>query len=128
MSEDHVDEQGQELHRKKVRERHRAGGTHRWRCSADLRTQVVAYAGACVANGESHGGIAVRLGLTQSTLSRWIREAGESDLGFRSVAIVPSGQKAARPLLSTLRLLTPHGFAVEGLDPELLLSLLQVLG
>jgi hypothetical protein len=27
-----------------------------------------------------------------------------------------------------LRLLTPHGFVVEGLDPELLVSLLQVLG
>ena len=89
---------------------------------------MVAYVVACVANGESHGRIAARLGLTQSTLSRWIREAAESDPGFRSVAIVPSEQKAARPLPSTVRLLTPHGFVVEGLDPELLVSLLQVLG
>ena len=128
MSEDHLDDLGQELHRKLARERRRAGGTRRWRCSTVLRSRVVAYAVACVANGESHGGIAVRLGLTQSTLSRWIREAGESDPGFRSVAIVPSEQKAARPLPFTVRLLTPHGFVVEGLDPELLVSLLQVLG
>ena len=126
MSDDHIEKQGQHLHDKLDGERQSAGGSHRWRCTADLRSRVVAYALACVADGESHARIAVRLGLTQSTLSRWIRGAGESDPGFRSVAIVPSEQKAARPL--TVRLLTPHGFIVEGLDSELLVSLLQVLG
>jgi len=88
----------------------------------------VAYAATCTVDGESHGRIATRLALTQSTLSRWIREAGDSDPGFRSVAIVPSEQKAASPLPSTVRLITPHGFILEGLDPELVVSLLQVLG
>ena len=86
------------------------------------------YAATCTVGGEAHGRIAARLGLTQSTLSRWIREAGDSDPGFRSVAIVPSEQKAGRPLPSTVRLLTPNGFVVEGVDPDLLVSLLRVLG
>ncbi|MGD1147446.1 MAG: hypothetical protein ABR961_05815 [Thermoanaerobaculaceae bacterium] len=97
MSYDHVEEQGQQLRGKLDRERRKAGGSDRWRCSEELRLRVVTYAVACSADGESHGFIAARLGLTQSTLSRWIREAGESDPGFRSVAIVPSEQKAARP-------------------------------
>ena len=128
MSDDHIEKQGHHLRDKLDGERQSAGGTHRWRCTAELRSRVVAYAVACVADSESHGRIAARLGLTQSTLSRWIREAGESDPSFRSVAIVPSEQKAARPLPSTVRLLTPRGFVVEGLDADLLASLLQVLG
>jgi len=90
MSDDHVEEQGQHLRDELDRERRKAGGSHRWRCSEELRLRVVAYAVACSLDGDSHAQTASRLGLTQSTLSRWIREAGESDPGFRSVAIVPS--------------------------------------
>ncbi len=128
MSEDPDDDHGQELHAKLVRERRRAGGTHQWRCSSNLRARVVAYAGACAAEGEAHGSIAARLGVVQSTLSRWIREAEECETGFRPVAIVPSERAVAEPTSTSLRLVTPRGFVVEGLEAELLASLLQVLG
>jgi hypothetical protein len=65
-------------------------------------------------------------------VSRWIREARGARAGFRSVAIVPAERRAARRATAmpapSLRLLTPHGFIVEGLEPELLVSLLRVLG
>jgi transposase-like protein len=128
MSDDPVEKQGERLHEELERERRVAGGSHCWRCSSDLRSRVVAYAVACAGDGESHRRIAERVGLIQPTLSRWIREATSSGPSFRPVAIVPSERGAATPAPSTLRLVTPRGFIVEGLDPELLASLLQVLG
>jgi hypothetical protein len=128
MSDDPIEGQGQQLGDELGGERRVAGGLHRWRCSSDLRARVVAYAVACAADGESHRRIAERLGLVQPTLSRWIRETGGRAAGFRSVAIVPSGRRQGGPPAASLRLLTPRGFVVEGLDPELLASLLQVLG
>ena len=60
------------------------------------------------------------------------REARGGRGGFRSVAIVPSARRVAAPTSAgrvvPLRLLTPRGFIVEGLEPELLVSLLRVLG
>jgi hypothetical protein len=46
------------------------------------------------------------------------------------VAIVPAVHDRSTPpaALPPLRLLTPRGFVVEGLDQELLVSLLRVLG
>jgi transposase-like protein len=91
----------------------------------------VAYTVECAADGESHRRIAKRLGLCQATVSRWLREAHGGRGGFRSVAIVPSGRKVpvrATSVSSSLRLLTPRGFIVEGLEPELLVSLLRMLG
>ncbi len=103
---------------------------HRWRCAVELRSRVVAYAVTCSADGESHQRIADRLGLKQRTLSRWIRTARQTRAGVRQVAIVPSTQERTTPppARAALRLVTPRGFVVEGLDAELLVSLLQVLG
>ena len=130
MSYDHIEEQGQQLRGELDGERRSAGGTHRWRCSGKLRLRVVAYAVACSLDGESHGQTASRLGLTQSTLSRWIREAPGTGSGFHEVAIVPAPHDRATPPVerAPVRLLTPRGFVVEGLDSELLVSLLRVLG
>ncbi len=131
MRDDQIEEEGQVLRAELVSERGGAGGMHRWRCSAELRARVVAYAGACAADGESHRRIAERLGLCQATVSRWMREARGGRGGFRSVAIVPTERRAvprAAAAPSSLRLLTPRGFIVEGLEPELLVSLLRMLG
>lgn len=131
MSDDRIEHEGERLHDELDHERQRAGGRHRWRCSAGLRARVLAYAAGCRGDDESQRRIAARLGLVQATLSRWIREAGH-DAGFRSVAIIPSERKeawrAAGAPAAPLRLLTPRGFIVEGLDAQLLASLLRVLG
>ena len=128
MSDDHIDEQATQLARELAAEHETAGGEHRWRCSEGLRDRVLAYATACCDDGESQNRVAARLGLVQATLSRWIREATPSDAGFRQVAIVPSRSGQDRPYAVPLRLVTPRGFVVEGLDPELLVSLLRIVG
>jgi hypothetical protein len=125
-----IGESGQRLRGELQTERERAGGVRRWRCSEGLRERVVAYAVECAARRESHDRIAGRLGLAQETLSRWMREAAANS-DFRQVAIVPStGSRASEPAAEpmALRVITPRGFVVEGLDPELLVSLLRVLG
>lgn len=74
--------------------------------------------------------IAVRLGLVESTLTRWFRtEKAQSEPGFRSVSIVrrDGEETTAHPLASQLSLLTPQGFRVEGLDAQTLAYLLRVL-
>jgi transposase-like protein len=130
MSDDRVEEQGQQLRNALGGERQAAGGDHRWRCSSNVRQRVVAYAVACWADGESHGRVAERLAIGQCTLSRWIRRTRQAKGSVRPVAIVPTTPDRATPPAARppLHLLTPQGFVVEGLDPELLVSLLRVLG
>ncbi len=129
MDDEGILEQGQRLLEELAKERQRVEG-RRWRCALDLRARVVAHAVACSADGESHRRIAERLGMRQRTLSRWIRRWRHAGADVRQVAIVPASYRRASPPADrgALRLLTPHGFVVEGLDPELLVSLLQVLG
>ena len=129
MDSERIIEQGEHLSEELTKERQPAVG-RRWRCAVDLRSRIVAYAVACSADGESHQRIADRLGVKERTLSRWIRRARQTGVGVRQVAIVPSpGDRTMPPLpRATLRLVTPRGFVVEGLDAELLASLLQVLG
>lgn len=131
MSEDRVIEQGERLGEELAAQRAKRGAG-RWRCPADLRARTVAYAVACNADGESHARIASRLGIRQRTLSRWIARWRRSDPVVRPVAIVPSVRRASAPVTasasSPLRLVTPRGFVVEGLDAGQLASLLRILG
>jgi transposase-like protein len=128
MSDDQRGEEGQQLAEELEQERRSAGGTNRWRCSDELRAHVVAYAAACREDGESHGCVARRLGVAQPTLSRWVREAHGSQAEFREMAIAPSQRRSAPAVVEPLRLVTPRGFVVEGLAPELLAYLLRVIG
>ena len=129
MDDERMIEQGQHLFEEFAGQRQRAG-RQRWRCPVDLRARIVAYAVTCSADGESHRCIAERLGMRQRTLSRWIRTWRQAGAGVRAVAIVPAEPRhpVAPESRMPVRLLTPHGFVVEGLDPEMLVSLLQVLG
>lgn len=120
--------QGEQLREQLERERKRAGGVRQWRCSGELRERIVGYAISCSAEGEAHRRIALRLGLDQATLSRWIREAPGNGSAFRQVAIVPAGHDEHGRLAFGVRLLTPRGFVVEGLELEHLAALLRVLG
>ena len=128
MTKDHCSDEGQQLSGELEQERRGAGGLHQWRCSRELRTRIVAYAETCREDGQSHSGLAKRLGLAQPTLSRWVREAQRSPAGFREMAIVPSQRRSAPAVVEAVRLVTPRGFVVEGLAPELLAYLLQVIG
>ncbi|MFZ5785804.1 MAG: helix-turn-helix domain-containing protein [Acidobacteriota bacterium] len=129
MDDEGILEQGQRLSEELARERQGVEG-RRWRCAVDLRARIVAHAVGCSADGESHQRIADRLGMTQRTLTRWIRAWRQAGAGVRQVAIVPASRRRAIPAADrvSLRLRTPRGFVVEGLDAELLVSLLQVLG
>ena len=114
MSDDHVDEQGQQLRDELDRERRKTGGDHRWRCSSEVRERVVAYAVACSADGESHGRVAERLGVGQGTLSRWIRRRRRAKGSVRPVAIVPATQDRTARAVAMRRSAETFGEAFEG--------------
>jgi transposase-like protein len=84
----------------------------------------VVLAEQAIAEGASQSRIALELGLTQPTLSRWLTDEHES--AQRPVEVesgLPSGLESP-----SLRLRTPRGFVVEGLDLESVAALLRVLG
>jgi len=102
----------------------------RWRCPAGLRSRIVSYARVCRERGEPVRDICRRLGLVESTLGRWLRaDRKELQAGFRSVSIVAAedcGQGEAGS--SPMRLTTPGGYTVDGLDAQTLAFLLRVVG
>ena len=107
-----------------------SGRSKKWRCPPDLQSRIVSYAKVCRKQGEPYFDIAVRLGLVESTLTRWFRtEEAKEQPGFRSVSIVRRDEEetGAQAFPSQLRLLTPQGYRVEGLDVQTLAYLLRVL-
>lgn len=119
------DEEEELLKQALGQERTSAGGLYRWRCSADLRLRVVSYARSCLAAGDSLRRVAERLGITQGTLSRWLRDSGEGS--FQPVSIVPAGPVTGHRPASALRVITPRGFVVEGLDLEQVMIMMGTL-
>lgn len=107
-----------------------SGRSKKWRCPPELQSRIVSYTKVCRDRGEPYFDIAVRLGLVESTLTRWFRtEKAKEQPGFRSVSIVRRDvqETTAQPFASQLRLLTPQGYRVEGLDAQTLAYLLGVL-
>lgn len=102
----------------------------RWRCPVGLRSRVVSYARVCRERGEPLLDISNRLGLVESTLARWLRaDRKELAAGFRSVSIVASeGEHRSEIDGGPLRLMTPAGYMVDGLDAQTLAYLLRVVG
>ena len=101
----------------------------RWRCPRDLRSRIVSYARVCRERGEPLGDISRRLGLVESTLARWLRaDRNEIQAGFRSVSIVAAEECGHGGVGAPLRLITPRGYCVEGLDAQALAFLLRVVG
>ena len=127
MDEEHLHEWGEAL-AGEVAEHVGSRRSKKWRCPPELRSRIVEYAQSCRDQGRTIGDIAAGLGLVESTLARWLRRgAAELQPGFRSVAIVASEDRPATPVATALRLVTPHGYRVEGLDADTLAYLLQVL-
>lgn len=107
----------------------RCGRSKKWRCPADLRLRIVSYARVCRERGEPLGDIARCLGLVESTLARWLRSDRRAlTAGFRSVSIVPAVDEGGAAPAGALRLVTPRGYTVEGLDAPTLAFLLRVVG
>jgi hypothetical protein len=130
MDENELREWCEQL-RQELAEGRESGRSKKWRCPPELRSRVLSFAKVCRERGEPYLDVAVRLGLVESTLTRWIRtEKIRDQPGFRSVAIVPSedGKPFSRPAAAAMRLVTPHGYRVEGLDAETLVYLLRVVG
>jgi hypothetical protein len=102
----------------------------RWRCPVPLRSRIVSYASVCRERGEPLLDISNRLGLVESTLARWLRaDRKELAAGFRSVSIVASEENHQRDVVGgPLRLTTPAGYSVDGLDAQTLAYLLRVVG
>jgi hypothetical protein len=116
--------------RQELAEGRGAGRSKNWRCPVELRSRIISFARVCRNRGEPYFDISVRLGLVESTLTRWLRtERTQEEPGFRSVSIVPAREHGgqARQTGPELRLITPQGFTVEGLDVESLTYLLQAL-
>ena len=133
MSEVDLDEWCARL-AEEVRAETAAGRSKKWRCPEELRARIVAYAEICRERGDPVFDIASRLGLVESTVARWLRRArARAREGFRSVAIVAADQIGdcshnGYPHPSTLRLISPRGYCVEGLDPETLAWVLRAVG
>ena len=114
-----------------VAEELRCGRSKKWRCPADLRTRIVSYARVCRERGEPQGDIAARLGLVESTLARWLRAERKALAlapGFRAVSVVEAEEQVHGERGGALRLTTPAGYVVEGLDAPTLAFLLRVVG
>jgi transposase-like protein len=90
---------------------------------------VVSYARVCRERGETVGDISRRLGLVESTLARWLRaERKDLQAGFLPVSIVAAEAAELGETGAPLRLITPRGYCVEGLDAQTLALLLRVVG
>ena len=99
----------------------------RWRCSAGLRKEIVNYARHEVAGGASVRATAQRLGVSDTTLTRWL-EAGKQASQFRPVQIVVEPEPPEQEASKVPVLVSPGGYRVEGLDVEQLAALLLRLG
>lgn len=103
----------------------------RWRCPVPLRSRIVSYAKVCREQGEPLHQISSRLGLVESTLARWLKAAGKALAlapGFRSVSVIEGEDLSQGESYNPLRLMTPAGYVVEGLDAQTLAFLLRVVG
>lgn len=103
---------------------------------AKIRSEVVKAAAPLIDDGHSVRDVAGRLGVSSSTLYRWLKEE-EARPGFRSVTVVapePSPSSSPAPSPSppsspsrSYSMTSPAGFVVEGLGLEDVATLLGQL-
>ena len=68
-----------------------------------------------MATGRSLSSIARSLGVSAATLSRWL-EAAPGAAHFLPVVVGPSAMPSAEPPIGGLRVISPSGYQIEGLD------------
>ena len=91
----------------------------------DLRQEAVVLARSGMLAGQSLGSVASELGLGCATLTRWLEGAPRE--GLRPVTVQWEPEPSPLPP-STLVLVSPSGWRIEGLCREDLADLLRVLG
>lgn len=95
----------------------------------DLRRLAARFATRWIAAGGSTGSAARRLGVHERTLARWIAEtsddAREVEDGFRQVVVLDAAERS--PAATSLSLVTPTGFRIEGLSLSEIPALLSRL-
>lgn len=111
--------------RERVR-RHLGGREGRGvRYPPELRAEAVACARAAVSAGQGVGAVAAALGVSSMSLSRWLE--GSPSVRRVEVMAESAGAGAAAPAASSLVLVTPQGYRVEGLDLGSVMALLESL-
>ena len=94
----------------------------RWRCPGQVRAEAVAYTLEQRSAGETMAEVSRRLGIAESSLTRWVRqEADRSAPAFRKVSV------SRRQTGAGLVLVTPRGYRVEGLSVAATVELLSQL-
>ena len=96
-------------------------GQKRWICPPDLKKEIVRHVRAGREAGAQVKTLAGELGVSQSGLERWLRDAAQ---GFRPVRLV----EEPAPGTESIVLLTPGGYRLEGLSPRSAAELLRHLG
>ena len=94
----------------------------RWRCPGQVRAEAVAYALEQRSAGETLAEVSRRLGIAESTMTRWQRQETDPEgPAFRKVSV-----SRRRPGAS-LVVVTPRGYRVEGLSVAATVELLSQL-
>jgi hypothetical protein len=93
---------------------------------AAVRAQVVPLVADAMATGRSMSSIARGLGVSAATLSRWV-ETAPGAAHFLPVVVGPSAMPSHKPPTGGLRLISPSGYQLEGLDLDGAICALQRL-
>lgn len=91
-----------------------------------VRAQVVPLVADAMATGRSMSSVARGLGVSAATLSRWI-ETAPGPAHFLPVVVEPVATPPADPHVGRLRLISPSGYQLEGLDLDAAICALQRL-
>jgi transposase-like protein len=89
-----------------------------------FRRAVVALGRRRLGPDGSAAGLARALGVSEPTLTKWLRRPSPPVLRPVTVAVTPT---AARAAVASLVLITPTGVRVEGLDAAALITVLRAL-
>ena len=101
----------------------RARGGARWRTPAALRDEITVWARGLRSGGHTVGAVASAIGLSESTLGRWL-SAQEQSAGIRPVRV--AGE--ARGIESgAVVIVTPAGYRLEGLSLDDAVNVLRRL-
>lgn len=104
----------------------RRSGSSRPRYAVDLREEVVAVAQRAMEAGWSRRSVLSALGLSAPTLARWM--SGGVGL-FRAVRLVEDDEALpAERATRSVRVITPSGWTIEGLDLAEVVELLERAG